>query len=434
MVERVVVTGVGVVTPVGLGAEAFTQALRAGVVGVDRIRAFDCEGFETQIAAEVDDTNVDLTGFVDPPKLSKLMSRATLFGVAAAALARRAAALSPGDVEAERLGVSLGAGGMGPTDLDMLTGQANALLESARRGGFTTFDIPAFARVYRARTNPLSMIRGLPNLAAAHLAIQHNARGPNTTLTTACTAGTQAIGDGARMIQRGEADAVLAGGTDAMVNPVGVLGFTMLGALSRRNDDPFHASRPFDRDRDGFVIGEGAGMLLLEREGFARARGASILAEIAGFASTCDAYRITDERPDATGAISAIRHCLEEAGLGPEDVDYVNAHGTGTVMNDRVETVALRQALASRARDIPVSSTKSMIGHLLAGAGAVEAAACVLSMVERFVPPTMNHDTPDSECDLDYVPNAARAVECRTALSNSFGFGGQNACLLIRRW
>ena len=433
MRKSVVITGVGVVTPVGIGTEAFTHALCTGRSGVGRIKAFDCDGFETQIAAEVEDATFDPTSFVQPPKLSKLMNRATLFGVAATHLARRAARLGVNDVDAGRLGVSLGAGGMGPTDLDILTGQANALLESARDGGFDTFDIPAFAKVYRARTNPLSMIRGLPNLAAAHIAIQHNAQGPNSTLTTACTAGTQAIGDGSRMIQRGDADVVFAGGTDAMVNPVGVLGFTMLGTLSRRNNDPARAARPFDKDRDGFVIGEGAGMLVLEREEFARARGAVILGEIVGYAATCDAYRITDERPDAAGATAAIRRCLEDAGASPEDVDYVNAHGTGTVMNDRTETLAIKQAFGNWAYGVPVSSTKSMIGHLLAGAGAVEAVACVLSMNAGFVPPTLNYDTPDPACDLDYVPREARTAQCQTALSNSFGFGGQNACLLIHR-
>jgi len=434
MTERVAVTGVGVVTPVGIGAGEFGRALRAGRSGVRRIRAFPCDGFETQIAAEVDDASLDAVRFVDPPKLLKLMSRSAVFAVAAAAMARREARLGADAVDPRRLGVCLGAGGMGVVDLDLLAGQADAVLASATEHGGTSWDIPAFARIYRARTNPLSMLRGLPNLAAAHVAIQHDARGPNSTVTTACTAGTQAIGEGLRTIQRGDADVVLAGGTDAMINPVGVLGFGMLGTLSRNNDAPEKASRPFDKDRDGFVIGEGAAVVVLEREGFARGRRAPILGELAGYGVTCDAYRITDERPDASGAAAAIHRCLEDAAAGNDEVGYVNAHGTGTPMNDLTETRALKQAFGEQAYGLPVSSTKSMIGHLLAAAGAVELVASLLALRCGFLPPTINYETPDPECDLDYVPNEARAARFDAALSCSFGFGGQNACLLIRRW
>jgi len=278
------------------------------------------------------------------------------------------------------------------------------------------------------------MLRGLPNLAAAHVAIQHSARGPCNTVATACTAGTQAIGEGLRLIQRGDADAVLAGGADAMINPVGMLGFSMLGTLSRRNDEPQRASRPFDKERDGFVIGEGAAVVVLERESIARARGATVLAEAAGYAATCDAFRITDERPDATSAAEAIHLCLADAGAEPCDIGYINAHGTGTPMNDVTETRAIREALGSRAEDVPISSTKSMIGHTLAAAGALELAAMTLALNESFIPPTINYETPDPNCDLDYVPNVVRNARFDAALSNSFGFGGQNACLVIRRW
>jgi 3-oxoacyl-[acyl-carrier-protein] synthase II len=235
------------------------------------------------------------------------------------------------------------------------------------------------------------------------------------------------------MIQRGEADVVLAGGSDAMVNPLGVLGFGMLGTLSRRNEDPSAASRPFDCDRDGFVIGEGAAVIVLEREGHARSRSAPVLAELAGYASTCDAWRLTDERPDAAGASAAIRRCLEDAGAAADDVDYVNAHGTGTRMNDTTEAAAIRQVFGARTDHLPVSSTKSMIGHLLAGAGAVELAASLLALRGGFVPPTINCTHPDPDCPIDPVPLHAREVPIQTVLSNSFGFGGQNACLLIRR-
>ena len=432
MAERVVVTGVGVVTPVGTDLAAFAAAVRAGRSGVSRITAFDCESFETRIAAQVG-PEFDPAAYAQPPKAAKLMSRAAAFAVAAAAMARDDAALAPDAVAGDRLGVSLGAGGMGPADVDMVEGQLETVVEVVRRSGIEAFAIPSFARVYRERTNPLSMLRGLPNLAAAHVAIQHGARGPNTTVATACTAGTQAVGDGLRMIQRGEADVVLAGGADAMINPVGVLGFSMLGTLSSRNDDPPRASRPFDLERDGFVIGEGAGVVVLEREAFARARGARIWAELAGYAATCDAYRLTDERPDAEGASAAIRRCLADADIAPADVGYVNAHGTGTRMNDLMETRAIKAALGAHAQHVPVSSTKSMIGHLLAAAGAVELATSLLALRDGFLPPTINYQTPDPECDLDYVPNVARPARIGVALSNSFGFGGQNACLAIRR-
>jgi len=433
MRERVAITGIGVVTPIGVGRAEYTEALRAGRSGCGTITAFDCGGFDTRIAAEVDDRLFDASAYVEPRKMVKHMSRAARFAVAAAAMARSDSALASGDVDPYRIGVSLGAGGMGIVDLDQLTAQATAAIISMRGRDSETLDIPEFARVFRERTNPILPLRGLPNLAAAHVAIQQDARGPNNTITTACSAGTQAIGEGMRAIQRGDADVVFAGGADAMINPVGVLGFSMLGTLSRRNDEPERASRPFDAERDGFVIGEGAAILVLERESFARARGARVLAELAGYGCTCDAYRITDERPDAEAAVRAMQRCLEDAGLTPGDVGYINAHGTGTQMNDATETRAVR-ALFGRDRVPPMSSTKSMIGHLLAAAGAAELAATVLALDAGFLPPTINYVSPDPACDLDCVPNTARSARLDAALSNSFGFGGQNACLAIRRW
>lgn len=432
--ERVAITGIGVVTPIGIGSADFTDALRAGRSGAAPITAFDCAGFETRIAAEVDNDRFDPGSYVEPRKMVKHMSRAARFGVAAAAMARRESGLAAGDADPYRMAVSLGAGGMGPVDLDLLTAQSTAAIISARGQASDELDVPAFARVFRERTNPISILRGLPNLAAAHIAIQQDARGPNNTITTACSAGTQAIGDGLRAIQRGDADVVFAGGTDAMINPVGVLGFSMLGTLSRRNDEPARASRPFDRDRDGFVIGEGAAVVVLERESLARARGARVLAELAGYGCTCDAYRITDERPDAEAAVRAMQRCLEDAGATPADVGYINAHGTGTQMNDSTETRAVQSLFRGHGPLPPMSSTKSMIGHLLAAAGAVELAATVLALRAGFLPPTINYDVPDPACDIDCLPNVAREASPATALSNSFGFGGQNACLLIRRW
>lgn len=432
--ERVAITGVGVVTPIGVGSAEFTEGLRLGRSGAGPITAFECDGFETRIAAEVDDRRFDAGAYVEPRKMVKHMSRSARFAVAAAAMARRESGLAAGDADPYRMAVSLGAGGMGPVDLDLLAGQSSAAIASARGQASDELDVPAFARTFRERTNPISMLRGLPNLAAAHVAIQQDARGPNNTITTACSAGTQAIGEGMRAIQRGDADVVFAGGADAMINPVGVLGFSMLGTLSCRNDEPERASRPFDRGRDGFVIGEGAAVVVLERESLARARGARVLAELAGYGCTCDAYRITDERPDAEAAVRAMQRCLEDAGAAPADVGYINAHGTGTQMNDATETRAV-QALFRNERALPpMSSTKSMIGHLLAAAGAAELAATVLALDAGFLPPTINYDAPDPACDIDCVPNVARAGRPRAALSNSFGFGGQNACLLIRRW
>ena len=432
MDERVAITGVGVVTPIGIGLQEFSCGLRAGSSGVRRIEAFDCAGFDTQIAAGVT-KDFDGAAWCEPPKMTKLMSRSALFAVAAAAMARQGAGLGAEDVDPERMGVVLGAGGMGPTDNDLLATQARAAIESATRAG-GEWSVSAFAEAFRQRTNPLATLRGLPNLAAAHLAIQHDARGPNNTITTACTSGTQAIGEGLRLIQRGEADVVFAGGSEAAINPVSVLGFSLLGTLSRRNDQPEAASRPFDLDRDGFVIGEGSGVVILERESFARSRSAPILAELAGYGVTCDAYRITDERPDASGAARAMRLCLRDGEADPADIDYVNAHGTGTRMNDLTETRAIKEALGGFAQSVPVSSTKSMIGHLLAASGAVELAALVVALCGNFLPPTINLENPDPQCDLDYVPGSARPAHVDVALSNSFGFGGQNACLLIRRW
>lgn len=433
MRERVVVTGIGVVAPNGVGAEAFLEGLREGRSGVGPIRAFDCAGFDTRIAAEVDAEALELDRYVKPLKMVKLMSRAARFAVVAAGMARRHSKLAFDAVDPGRVAVSLGAGGMGPSDNDMMENEATALLASheSRAAGL---DVPAFAKAFAARTNPISLLRGLPNVAASHVAIQQRARGPNNTITTACTAGTQAIGEGARKVQCGDADVVLAGGADAMVNPVGVLGFSMLGTLSERNDCPEQAARPFDRTRDGFVIGEGAAVLVLERESFAQARGADILGEIAGYGATCDAYRITDERPDASGAVAAIRAALRDADADAADVDYVNAHGTGTRMNDQIEARALTQVLGPGAGAVPVSSTKSMIGHLLAAAGAAEAVACLLAINHGFVPPTINYREPDPDCALDPVPNKSREVDVTLVLSNSFGFGGQNACLAIRRY
>jgi len=424
-VSGVVVTGMGVVCATAVGRSAFAEALRAGRSGAAALQAFDASGFPVRIACEV--TDATLPEDAVPPKSRKLMSRATWFAAVAASLARADAALDGDAVAPERMGIAFGAGGMGTVDNEFLDVQLRSMQECVEAGGFTW---ARFCDAYQRLLNPLAAIRALPNLAAGTLGILHDARGCNLTVATACTSATQAIGEALRALQRGEVDVMIAGGADAMVNPTGMLGFHLLGALSRRNDDPAHACRPFDRARDGFVIGEGAGVLFLEREEFARARGAPIRGRVLGYASACDAYRMTDERPDASGAIAAMRGALRDAGFEPRDVAYINAHGTGTLMNDRLETLAIRTLFGGAAP--PVSSTKSMVGHVLAGAGAVEAIATLIAMQEGWLPPTINYTDPDPECDLDYVPNCARAASAHVALSNSFGFGGQNACLVLQ--
>jgi 3-oxoacyl-[acyl-carrier-protein] synthase II len=433
MTDRVVVTGMGVVAPTGVGTKAFDAALRDGLSGARAVTSFDCTGFPTRIAAEVDDSTFDPSGYVKPLKMIKLMSRAARFAVGATAMARHQAGLGEDAVDPFRLGTSLGVGGMGPVDIEMLRDQAQAVLVAAEEKASYEYDVPSFAHAYLEGTNPLSALRGLPNLAAAHVAIQQNARGPNNTIATACTSGTQAIGVGMRMIESGDADVVLAGGTDAMINPVGLVGFSMLGTLSERNDSPTRACRPFELERDGFVMGEGAAILVLERESFARARGASILANVIGYGATCDAFRITDERPDASSSVIAMRNAIHDADLAPSDIQYLNAHGTGTRMNDILETRAVKEVFNGHAYSLPISSTKSMIGHLLAAAGAAEAIATILAMCGDYLPPTINLDRPDPECDLDYVPVKSREAAFEVALSNSFGFGGQNACLVIQK-
>lgn len=421
----VVVTGMGVVCATATGREAFADALLEGRCGARPLRAFDAAALPVRIACEVDLDALPFDGI--PPKARKLMSRATMLAAVAARLARDDARLARGDADPQRMGVAFGAGGMGTVDTEFLDVEIAAMETCHQNGGFTW---DHFFDAYQRIVNPLAAIRALPNLAAGTLGILHDAQGVNVTVATACTSATQAIGEAMRALERGEADVMITGGADAMINPTGVVGFHLLGALSRRNDDPAHASRPFDRDRDGFVIGEGAGVLILEREEFARARGAPIRGRVIGYASACDAYRITDERPDGAGAARTMHRALRDAGILPEDVGYINAHGTGTRMNDRLETLAIRRVFGSAPP--PVSSTKSMVGHMLAAAGAVEAIATLIGLAGGWLPPTINYTTPDPECDLDCVPGAARRSRVELALSNSFGFGGQNACLLLQ--
>jgi 3-oxoacyl-[acyl-carrier-protein] synthase II len=357
----------------------------------------------------------------------KIMGRATRFAVAAAALAVRDGGLDLPREDPERVGVVMGTG-LVPIDLPEV---APILAESCGEDG--RLQVDRLGRRGDGALFPLWLLKYLPNMVAAHISMAHNAQGPNSTITTACAAGTQAVGEAFRLIQRGDAEIVLAGGADSRMDPLLLLAYTALGALSRADRPPQEVSRPFDGQRDGFVLGEGAGVLVLEELGRARRRGATIYAEVVGLGSSFDAYAVTRPDPTARGAARAIRWALEEARVDPHDVDYINAHGTSTRLNDLMETAAVKAVFGEGARGLPMSSIKSMVGHLIGAAGAVEAAALALTLHSGVVPPTINHTHPDPECDLDYVPNSARESPVRVGVSTSFGFGGQNAALVMRR-
>lgn len=422
MRRRVVVTGMGAITPVGKDIEAMWQVLRTGGSGIGRISHFDASKFPTRIAAEVKD--FDLSRYVDDPQKYAFSGRNITFAIAAATEAVRHSGLLATQIDPTRFGVYLGAG-EGQQDFPVFM----KLISEARKDG--TIDLEHFTRAGLRELNPVFEMEQEPNMPAGHLAALFNAQGPNLNCLTACAASSQAIGEATEIIRRGDADVMLSGGAHSMIHPFGVTGFNLLTALSTHNDEPTRASRPFDKNRDGFVLGEGAGMIILEELEHAKARGAHICGEIVGYGSTADAFRITDTHPEGRGAVSCIRMALRDAGLNTDQIDYINAHGTSTDVNDRVETMAIRQALGNDAYQTPVSSIKSMMGHLIAAAGSVEAITCLLTIRDDVIPPTMNYETPDPECDLDYVPNAAREATVTTALSNSFGFGGQNISLIF---
>ena len=427
--RRVAVTGLGVVAPNGLGKAAFWSSCVNGRSGVGPIRCFDASNHPVQIAGEVPD--FDMSPYVPPAqrKSLKIMGRAARFGVAAAGLAVADSGLDLSREDPERIGVVLGTGVV-PMDLPEVapllaqayTAEGRLAVERLGQGGGQALF-------------PLWILKYLPNMTAAHISLIHGVQGPNSTITTACAAGTQAVGEGFRLIARGDADLVLAGGTDSRLDPLLILAYTALGTLSPSRRPPAEVSRPFDGQRDGFVLGEGAGVLLLEELGRARRRGAVIYAEVLGMGSSFDAYAVTRPDPEAGGAARAIRWALQEARVDPHDVDYINAHGTSTRLNDLMETAAVKRVFGAGARALPLSSIKSMVGHLIGAAGAVEAVALALTLHHGVLPPTINHTHPDPGCDLDYVPNCARdGVQCRTAISTSFGFGGQNAALVMRRY
>jgi len=426
MRRRVVVTGIGCVTPLGADVETVWRRLLAGESGIGYITLFDASNFPTQISAEVRDW--DLSDVGENPDDWKHQGRHTHFAVGAAHKAVADSGIMDARIDPTRFGVYLGAG-EGQQDFPRFTRMMTAAL-----AGGDTLDLGRFARVGLETLDPIAELEQEPNMPAGHLASLFGAEGPNVNCLTACAASSQAIGEAVEIIRRGEADVMLSGGTHTMIHPFGVTGFNLLTALSTCNDEPAKASRPFDRDRDGFVLGEGSGMVVLEALEHATARGAKIYGEISGYGSTADAFRITDTHPEGRGAISCIKLALEDAGVNVDEIDYINAHGTSTAVNDRVETLAIKQVFGERAYKIPVSSTKSMMGHLIAAAGATEVIFCLLAIRDGIVPPTTNYENVDPDCDLDYVPNAAREVECNTTLTNSFGFGGQNISLLVKRF
>ena len=402
----VVVTGIGVVTPIGTGADAFWDGLLSGRSGAGRIEAFDASNHPVQIACEVGD--FDATEYMDARNVARA-DRFTHMAVAAARLAWQEAGCEEAGFDRTRVGTIIGTGIGG---LSTIEHEHQSFLSGGVR-----------------RVSPFMVPKLMPNAAAAGVAMTYGLGGPSFAPVSACAAGAHSVGEAYHAIQSGSADAMLAGGSEAALTPLSLAAFARMGALSRRNDEPERASRPFDAGRDGFVFGEGAGILVLERRESAEKRGANILARVTGYGASSDAHHLTQPDPDGAGACRAMLAALAEAGAEPSDVDYINAHGTSTPFNDRIETVAIKEALGPEAKRIPVSSTKSQTGHLLGAAGAVEAAAVVMAIDRGVIPGTINQDEPDPECDLDFVGEGPRKADVRFALSNSFGFGGQNACL-----
>ena len=411
MRRRVVVTGMGMVSPLGTGVEKSWQALIQGKSGVASITKFDATGFDTRIAAEVKDFVPE--NFIDKKEM-KRMDIFIQYAMAASVLAMEDSGLKITPANADRVGVVVGAGLGGLTTIEAF----HKILLERGPGRISPFFIPSL----------------IVNEAPGQISMRFGAKGPNASVVTACATGNHNIGDAWRLIQRGDADAIISGGVEATVTPLAVSGFNAMKALSTRNDEPEKASRPFDKARDGFVMGEGSGILILEELTSALDRGAKIYAEIIGYGLTGDAYHITAPAPDGEGAARCMQMALKDSGISPEEVDYINAHGTSTYYNDIYETLAIKSVFKEHARKLAISSTKSMTGHLLGGAGGVEAIFTILTLFHGIIPPTINYETPDPECDLDYVPNEARKADVRVAISNSFGFGGTNAVLAFRKF
>ncbi|MFC2008288.1 beta-ketoacyl-ACP synthase II [Chloroflexota bacterium] len=408
MKRRVVVTGLGAITPLGIGVDASWQSLSAGKSGIGPITRFDATDFRTQIAGEVN-------GFNPADFISRKLVRTTdpfiHFALAAAQMALEDASLIINTSNSDRVGVSVGTamGGVGSLE------ENEKLLLTGRQRRISPFFIPSF----------------ICNMATGQIAVQFGAKGPNMCSVTACASGTHAIGDAVRVIQRDEADVMIAGGSEAAICPIVFAGLDVLKVMSARNDEPEKASRPFDGDRDGFIIGEGAGMIVVEELEVALNRGARIYAEVLGYGHNSDAYHITAPDPSGDGAANCMTMALNDAGISADNIDYINAHGTSTLLNDLSETRAIKSVFQGHSNKTPISSNKSMTGHLWAGSGAVEAISCILTITRGIIPPTINYETPDPDCDLDYVPNVARESEVKVALSNSFGFGSTNGSLIL---
>ncbi|MCE5311068.1 MAG: beta-ketoacyl-ACP synthase II [Acidobacteriales bacterium] len=411
MPRRVVVTGVGIVSSLATGTEATWQAVLAARSGICRITAFDTTGFPCKIAGEVHD--FDPTKFMEKKEVRRL-GRFIQFAVAASDFALSDSGLKITPECADRAGVYIGSGIGG---FEVIEREHKVLLERGPE-----------------RVSPFFIPATIINLASGYVSIRTGAKGPNSATATACTTSSHSIGDSFKIIQRGDADVMICGGAEACICPMGIAGFSAMRALSTRNDEPERASRPWDKGRDGFVVGEGSGILILEDLEFARARGARILAEIVGYGMSGDAFHITAPSEDADGAYRVMRAAMHDAGIQPEQVDYINAHGTSTDVGDRIETLAIKRAFGEHAYKVAISSTKSMTGHLLGGAGGIEAGFSVLAIRDQIAPPTINYEVPDPKCDLDYVPNKARPMHIEYALSNSFGFGGTNGCLIFKRF
>jgi len=427
MRRRVVITGMGSVTPLGLTVEETWQNLLAGKSGIRRNEIFDAETFPTTFAAQV--PAFDLGRYVKNVADFAKAGRNVRFAAAAAKMAVDDAGLAPGTFDPTRTSIYLGSG---EGTLDFFT-----LCESIAHGTGEDGKVSAakFAEMGLVRYDGLRELEQEPNMAANHLAAEFGIAGPTYSCLTACAASTQAIGEAMDFLRTGELDVVMAGGTHSMIHPLGVTGFNLLTAISTdHKDEPWRASRPFDKDRAGFVLGEGSTIMILESLEHAKARGAKIWAEMTGFGSSADAYRMTDIHPEGRGPSAAMRLALADAGVRPEEIDYISAHGTGTTENDKVETLSVKLVFGPHAYKVPMSSVKSTLGHLIAAAGATELMTCIMAIRDQIMPPTMNLETPDPECDLDYVPNAARKAKVEVCLSNSFGFGGQNDSLVVRRF
>ena len=422
MRRRVVITGVGTINPMGHDVETTWSGLKEGKSGVGFTSIFDASRFPTKISAEVKDW--DITDSGEDAETWKFRGRHTKFAAGAAKQAVDSSGVLDSDLDPVRFGVYLGCG-EGNQDFGSFTQMMTAGLTE------DGLDIVKFTRKGLEILNPMTELEQEPNMPCGHLASMFDAQGPNLNCLTACAASSQAIGEASEIIRRGDADVMLSGGTHSMIHPFGVTGFNLLTALSENNENPEKASRPFDRLRDGFVLGEGSSMIILEEYERAKKRGAHIYGEIKGYGTTADAYRITDIHPEGRGAIACMQMAMADAEITPEQVDYVNAHGTSTTVNDKIETLSCRNAFGEHAENVPISSTKSMMGHLIAAAGVTELIVCLMAMRDSVLPPTINYENPDPLCDLDYIPNEAREAKCDIALNNSFGFGGQNITLIV---